>query len=336
MSAFKAFLLTLEAGGTELRSSALNEAAISQPLPTGAAAAIGSFDGVHLGHQRVIENAVATARMRGVASAVIVFDPHPQAYFQYKTGKPAEPFRLMSLPQQLKIFEALGVSTVFVLRFDSALAALSPEAFARQLLHEQLRLSHVACGFDFRFGHKGAGDAAALAAFGERLGFSTSETACQTDETGHKLSSSAVREALKEGNVQLAEHILGRPQAYRGVVTRGDRIGHTIGFPTANIDLGDYVRPKRGVYVTRTHRDDGQISGSVTNFGTRPTVDGLSERFETHIFGLEHDIYDRVIEVELLHYLRPEHKFDSFEALKAQIARDAETSRTYFTAKLSD
>ena len=334
-SSLKAFLLTLEAGGN-LRSTALTEAAVSQALPKGAAAAIGSFDGVHLGHQRVIENAVATARMQGAPSAVIAFDPHPQAYFLQRAGQTVEPFRLMSLAQQLKAFEALGVGTVFVLRFDPLLASLSPEDFVRNLLHEHLRLIHVACGFDFRFGHKGAGDAGLLAQLGPQFGFTTSETACQSDETGHKLSSSAVRDALKAGNVQLAGHILGRPQAFRGVVTRGDQIGRTIGFPTANIDMDDYLRPKQGVYVTRTTLDAGdgesQVFGSVTNFGKRPTVNGLSERFETHIFDLDHEIYDRVIEVELLHYLRPEQKFDSFDALKAQIARDAETAKAYFKA----
>ncbi|MEM9965067.1 MAG: riboflavin biosynthesis protein RibF [Asticcacaulis sp.] len=329
MSSLKAFLLTLEPGG-DLRSSALNDAAVSQALPKGVSAAIGSFDGVHLGHQRVIENAVATGRRHNAPSAVIAFDPHPQTYFLQKAGKAVEPFRLMSLPQQLKAFEALGVGTVFVLRFDPVLASLSPEDFVRILLYEHLKIVHVACGFDFRFGHKGAGDAPLLAQLGTQFGFTTSETACQTDETGHKLSSSAVREALLDGNVQLAGHILGRPQAYRGVVTRGDQIGRTIGFPTANIDMGDYLRPKKGVYVTRTTLDNGQIFGSVTNFGNRPTVNGLSERFETHIFDLDHEIYDRVIEVELLHYLRPEQKFDSFDALKAQIARDAETAKAYF------
>lgn len=333
MSSLKAFLLTLEPGG-DLRSSALNEAAISQALPKGVSAAIGSFDGVHQGHQRVIENAVATGRRHNAPSAVIAFDPHPQAYFLQKAGKAVEPFRLMSLPQQLKAFEALGVGTVFVLRFDPVLASLNPEDFVRILLHEHLKIIHVACGFDFRFGNKGAGDAPLLAQLGTQFGFTTSETACQTDETGHKLSSSAVREALLDGNVQLAGHILGRPQAYRGLVTRGDQIGRTIGFPTANIDMGDYLRPKKGVYVTRTTLDAGdgdvQVYGSVTNFGNRPTVNGLSERFETHIFDLDHEIYDRVIEVELLHYLRPEQKFDSFDALKAQIARDAETAKAYF------
>ncbi|MFT4090921.1 MAG: riboflavin biosynthesis protein RibF [Asticcacaulis sp.] len=328
-SSLKAFLLTLEPGGN-LRSSALSEAAVSQALPKGASAAIGSFDGVHQGHQRVIENAVATGRMHNAPSAVIAFDPHPQTYFLQKAGKEVAPFRLMTLPQQFKAFEALGVSTVFVLRFDPVLAGLAPEDFVRTLLHEHLQLVHVACGFDFRFGHKGAGDAQLLSRLGAELGFTTSETACQTDETGHKLSSSAVREALQSGNVQLAGHILGRPQAYRGTVTRGDQIGRTIGFPTANIDMGDYLRPKQGVYITRTHLDDGRTFGSVTNFGKRPTVNGLSERFETHIFDLDHEIYDRVIEVELLHYLRPEQKFDSFDALKAQIARDAETARDYF------
>ncbi|ESQ78006.1 riboflavin biosynthesis protein RibF [Asticcacaulis sp. YBE204] len=326
----KAFNLAVDADGS-LRTTALNAAAEGLPLPVRASAALGSFDGVHRGHQRVIENAIAAAHRLGEASAVICFDPHPQTYFLSRTGEAVTPFRLMSLAQQLHAFEALGVEYALVLRFDEHLSALTAEAFARIILKDHLNLSHVSCGFDFRFGAKGTGTAEALAAFGETMDFTTFITPCQSDETGHKLSSSAVRDALDSGNPQLAGHVLGRAQAFEGVVTRGDQIGRQIGFPTANIELGDYLRPKYGVYVTRTHLADGRVLGSVTNFGKRPTVGGLSERFETNIFGLDHEIYDQTIEVELLHYIRPEHKFPSFEALKEQIAKDAETAKAYFS-----
>ncbi|WP_370639742.1 riboflavin biosynthesis protein RibF [Asticcacaulis sp. AND118] len=325
----KAFLLTLDAGG-KLHAQALNDAAHGEEWPTEACAAIGSFDGVHRGHQRVIENAIAAGRRLGAPSAVVCFDPHPQAFFLARAGKAITPFRLMTLDQQVRAFAALGVEYVFVLRFDETLSALTAEAFTQQILHGHLKLSHISCGFDFRYGTQGMGSAETLRAFGTQMGFTTAVTPCQTDETGHKLSSSAVRDALEAGDAQLAGHVLGRPQAFEGVVTRGDQIGRQIGFPTANIELGDYLRPKYGVYVTRTRLADGRVLGSVTNFGKRPTVGGLSERFETHIFGLDHEIYDQTIEVELLHYLRPEEKFPSFDDLKAQIAKDAETAQAYF------
>lgn len=323
----KAFLLTLSPDALSVEP--LNDAARDKPLPQGTSAAIGSFDGVHRGHQRVIENAVAAAHRLGVGSSVICFDPHPQAYFLQKTGKASTPFRLMNLAQQLRAFEALGVDNAFVLRFNDTLSEFSADAFVQTLLRDTLRLKHVSCGFDFRFGTKGSGDAATLTQLGAASGFTTAVTPCQVDETGHKLSSSAVREALEGGNTQLAGHTLGRAQAYEGVVAKGDQLGRTIGFATANIDLGDYLRPKYGVYVTRTRLTDGQVFGSVTNVGVRPTVDGLNERFETHIFGLNHEIYGQIIEVELLHYLRPEQKFASFDDLKAQIARDAQAARDY-------
>lgn len=323
------FLLTPGPDGA-LSALATGDQAPGTQLPRGASAAIGSFDGVHRGHQRVIENAIAAAHRLETSSAVICFDPHPQAFFLTRAAKPVTPFRLMTLDQQVRAFSQLGVDNVFVLRFDDTLSRLSAEDFAAQILRDNLGLRHISCGFDFRFGAKGTGTADALRAFGDEMGFSTAITPCQSDETGHKLSSSAVREALENGDPQMAGHVLGHAQAFAGTVTRGDQIGRQIGFPTANIDMGDYLRPKYGVYVTRTHLSDGRTLSSVTNLGKRPTVGGLSERFETHIFGLDQEIYDQRIEVELLHYLRPEQKFPSFDALKEQIARDAEAAKAYF------
>jgi riboflavin kinase / FMN adenylyltransferase len=296
-------------------------------FPNDVSAAIGSFDGVHLGHQRVIHEAVSFAKSNGGKSAVIFFNPHPQSYFQPQ----AEPFRLMATSQQLRAFEALGVDYAYCIAFNKALSGLSAHAFATELLSKRMKLLHLSSGFDFRFGQRGSGDADALKTFGNDLGFTTSIVALQSDETGHKLSSSGVREALINGDPQLAGHILGRPQAFMGQVILGDQIGRKLGFKTANMGLGSYLRPKYGVYVTRTTLSDGQVFGSVTNFGKRPTLGGLAEQFESHIFGLEHDIYNQVIEVDLLHYLRPEQKFLSLDALKAQIKKDADAAQAYFT-----
>ncbi|MGN6209119.1 riboflavin biosynthesis protein RibF [Asticcacaulis sp.] len=296
------------------------------PLPVGASAAIGSFDGVHIGHQHVIESAIAAAKVQGVPSAVICFDPHPQSFF-HKDGKP---FRLMHLSQQLRAFEALGVDYAFVLSFDVNLSALTAEDFARLILHDYLKLSHVSAGFDFQFGKRGGGHAKDLVAFGEQLGFSTDILPCQTDTAGHKLSSSAVRDALLAGDAKLAAEILGRPQAYLGEVIHGAKQGRTIDFPTLNLALADYQRPRYGIYITQTTLPDGRVIDGVSNIGIRPTVGGEIELLETYLFDFSEEIYGLVVETALLDFIRPEAKFDSFDEMKLEIQNDAAKARAYF------
>ncbi len=294
--------------------------------PKGAAIAIGSFDGVHVGHQHVIESAIARAKTSGVASAVLFFNPHPQSFF-----KPdGAPFRLMSFSQQLRAFEALGVDRAYIVSFNAALSALTPEAFARDILHEAFGVSHVSAGFDFQFGARGAGHARDLVAFGEQFGFTTDILPLQTDDQGLKLSSSAVRDALVAGDAATATHILGRPQAYLGEVIHGNKLGRTIDFPTLNLQLGDYQRPRYGIYVTQTLLGDGRLVNGVSNIGVRPTVGGNVELLETFLFDFSEEIYGQVIETTLLAFLRPEAKFDSFEAMKVQIQADAEAARAWF------
>ena len=292
----------------------------------GACAAIGSFDGVHVGHQHVIESAIARAKAQGKPSAVIFFDPHPQSFFR----PDSTPFRLMQVAQQLRAFEALGVDYAYLLSFDAALAALTPDAFATRILRDALGVSHVSAGFDFQFGARGAGHAKDLVAFGDQLGFTTDILPLQTDDKGLKLSSSAVREALVKGDAETAAHVLGRPQAYLGEVIHGNKLGRTIDFPTLNVQLDDYQRPRYGIYVTRTRLGDGRVVEGVTNIGIRPTVGGNVELLETFLFDFSEDIYGQVIETELLHFLRPEARFESFEAMKVQIQSDADAARAWF------
>ena len=299
------------------------------PLPVGASAAIGSFDGVHIGHQHVIESAIAAAKARSVPSAVICFDPHPQSFF-HKNGKP---FRLMHLSQQLRAFEALGVDYAFVLSFDANLSSLTAEDFARLILHDYLKLIHVSAGFDFQFGKRGGGHAKDLVAFGEQLGFTTDILPCQTDTAGHKLSSSAGRDALLAGEAKLAAEILGRPQAYLGEVIHGAKQGRTIDFPTLNLTLGDYQRPRYGIYVTQTTLPDGRVVNGVSNIGIRPTVGGDTELLETYLFDFSEEIYGQVVETALLDFIRPEAKFDSFDEMKLEIQNDAAKARAYFQKK---
>ncbi len=298
----------------------------SAHLPAGAAAAIGSFDGVHVGHQHVIESAIRAARAEGVPSAVICFDPHPQTYFR----PDGTPFRLMQLSQQVRAFEDLGVDYAFVLEFDSHLSGLSAEAFAGLILRDHMQLSHVSAGFDFQFGKKHSGHARDLVAFGQVMGFTTDILPIQTDEAGHKLSSSAVRDALIAGDAVTAAHILGRPQAYLGAVQHGAKLGRTIDFPTLNIDLGLYQRPRYGIYVTQTLLADGRVVNGVTNIGVRPTVGGDIELLETYLFDFGEEIYGQTTETRLLDFIRPEAKFDSFDALKAEIKNDEAKARAWF------
>ena len=296
------------------------------PLPVGASAAIGSFDGVHVGHQHVIESAIAAARAKGVPSAVICFDPHPQSFFH----KDGISFRLMQLSQQLRAFEALGVDYAFVLNFDANLSSLTAEDFARLILRNYLKLSHVSAGFDFQFGKRGGGHAKDLVAFGEQFGFTTDILPCQTDTSGHKLSSSAVRDALLAGDAKLAAEILGRPQAYLGEVIHGAKQGRTIDFPTLNLALGDYQRPRYGIYVTQTTLPDGRVINGVSNIGVRPTVGGDIELLETYLFDFSEEIYGQTVETALLDFIRPEAKFASFDEMKLEIQNDAAKARAYF------
>lgn len=296
-------------------------------LPRGLAAAIGSFDGVHLGHQHVIESALAAGRATGAQTAVICFDPHPQSFFRPDSA----PFRLMRLSQQVRAFEALGVDCALVIRFDGNLSGLTAEAFAQGILHDGFGLSHVSAGYDFQFGKRGGGHASDLQAFGERFGFTTDILPLQTDSEGDKLSSSSVRDALLAGDAALAAHILGRPPAYLGRVEHGAKLGRTIDFPTLNISLGQYLRPRYGIYVTQTRLGDGRVVDGVSNIGVRPTVGGDIELLETYLFDFSEDLYGQMVETLLLDFIRPEAKFDSFEALKIEIQNDAAKARAWFS-----
>ncbi len=298
----------------------------ARSLPEGAAAAIGSFDGVHLGHRQVIGLAVDAAKRDGKPAAVICFDPHPQAFFR----PDGAPFHLMELSQQLRAFEALGVDYAYVLAFDFAMSQLSPEAFARLVLRDQLKLSHVASGADFHFGRKGEGKAQDLIAFGRDLGFTADILPLQTDAAGNKLSSTHVRQALLEGDVLRANAILGHPQAYLGTVEHGAKLGRTIDFPTLNLTLGHYQRPRYGIYVTETVLEDGRVVAGVSNIGVRPTVGGDIELLETYLFDFSEEVYGQTVETRLLDFIRPEAKFDSFEALKVAIQDDAAKARSWF------
>lgn len=289
----------------------------------GGALALGNFDGVHRGHRAVIAEAVAAGRRMGLACGVVSFEPHPRRYFQ----PDAEPFRLTTVAQQARALEALGVERLHLLPFDAEMAGLSDRAFAERVLAEGLGARHVAVGFDVTFGRGRTGSAERLAAYGAELGFTVSVTPEVASPDGAKLSSSAVREALMGARPQAAAAILGRPFAIEGEVVHGDKRGRTIGAPTANVELGDYVRPAFGVYATRTRLPDGRVLDGVASLGVRPMFHTPEPLLEVWLFDFDEEIYGQVIETELIAWIRPELKFDGLEALKARIDQDAAEAR---------
>ena len=289
----------------------------------GAAVAVGAFDGVHRGHQAVIAGARAAAERLGAPLGVVSFDPHPRRWFQPE----AAPFRLMRPDQMADALAPLGVDILYLLPFDAEMAGMTDAAFAERVLADGLGIRHAAVGFDFTFGKGRSGSPEALRAYGQRLDFTVSVVERLDDADGLKLSSSAVREALKAGDMVRAAAILGRPFAIRGEVVHGDKRGRTIGVPTANVPLGDYMRPAYGVYATRSRLADGRVVDGVASLGVRPMYALETPLLEVWLFDFDGDLYGQTLETELVAWLRGEQRFDGLEALKVQIEADAKAAR---------
>ncbi len=289
----------------------------------GAAAAVGAFDGVHRGHQAVIGAAREAAERLSAPLAVVTFEPHPRRWFQPE----AAPFRLMTTGQMARALETQGVQRLHLLPFDAGMAAMSDEAFARDVLAGGLGLKQAAVGFDFTYGKGRTGSPEALTRIGRELGFSVSVTERVDDRSGLKLSSSAVREALAAGDMARATRILGRPFAIEGEVVHGDKRGRTIGVPTANVRMGDYMRPAYGVFATRTRLADGRVIDGVANLGVRPMFETPEPLLEVWLFDFSGDLYGQVVETQLIARLRGEMSFDGLDALKIQIDADARAAR---------
>jgi riboflavin kinase/FMN adenylyltransferase len=288
----------------------------------GAAVAFGNFDGVHLGHQRVIAEAAEAANRLGAPLGVISFEPHARMHFE----PDSPPFRLMTPAQLARAVEALGVERLYLLPFGVEMANFTDHGFAQTVLAKGLGVRHIAVGFDVTFGKDRTGDPASMRRYGQDMGFTVS-VAEKVAVEGMKLSSTAVREALAAGKPIVAAGILGRPFAIEGVVQKGRQLGRKLGFPTANVLLGDYVAPKFGVYATRTRLSDGRRLGGVANIGVNPTTGVVDARLEVWLFDFDEDIYGEVIETELIEFLRPEEKFPSIPAMVEQIWRDAARAR---------
>lgn len=295
------------------------------PFPAhlrGGVIALGNFDGFHRGHQAVVAQAVAHARAEGRPAIVATFDPHPAAYFRPDSA----PFRLTTIAQRARLFAAAGADATLVLRFDAAMAALSPEAFVLDELVARHGAAGIVTGADFTFGRARAGTPRLLAELGLAHGIGIATVAPVTDAAG-PISSSRIRAALVAGDCPTATALLTRPFAIEGAVVHGDKVGRTIGYPTANIDMGDYLRPHYGIYAVRARLDDGRILDGAANLGIRPSFDPPKLLLEPYFFDFSENLYGRVIEVALVAFLRPEAKFDSLDALTAQMARDCDAAR---------
>lgn len=293
----------------------------------GGIVALGNFDGFHLGHQAVVGRAVARGRSEGRPALVATFDPHPVRHF--RPG--AEPFRLTTLDQRERLFAEAGADAMVVFRFDAALAALTAEQFVTERLIGCLRVAGVVTGEDFTFGNAKGGNTRALAAAGAAQGFAA-ETVGPVALDGEAVSSSRIRDLLRSGDMRGAARLLTRPFAIEGVVRHGDKLGRTIGYPTANIDMGKYLRPAYGIYAVRGRLEDGRVLDGAANLGVRPTFEPPKELLEPYFFDFTGDLYGRCVEVDLVEYLRPEAKFDTLEALQAQMAADCDRARAVLRA----
>lgn len=288
--------------------------------------AIGVFDGLHLGHRAVIEDAARSAAEAGGGSVVVTFDPHPVEVLN--PGK--APRLLTDTPHKLRLLEReLGVGTVLVVKFDAAFAALSGEAFVDSLLGNAPAsgIVRISVGEDWRFGRARGGDLALLEKMGRERGFTVSGLGTVELE-GTRVSSTRVREALTAGDLATAARLLGRDYSVHGKVELGRQLGRTLGFPTANLSVRREQLPPPGVYATRTRVGD-EVFGGVANLGVRPTVEdeGAELRLEVHLFGLDREIYGEDVELEFVAWVREERRFDGLEALKEQIARDVKAAK---------
>jgi len=303
------------------------------PEAAGAAVAIGNFDGVHEGHRAVIGTAAKAARDAGVPLGAVTFEPHPRSWFM----PDQEAFRLTPLRPKARQLEALGIDFLFVLSFDEWMAGRPAEDFVRDILMDGLQVGHLVVGHDFVFGKARGGSAETLKRFQEGGAFDLTIVPSVNDETGGGYSSTRIREALKRGDPAAAASLLGRPWEIEGHILPGDQRGRTIGFPTANLDLADYIHPKFGVYAIQIDLEEAESGvpawhGGVANLGERPTIGDNKVLLEVNIFDFNEDIYGRLARVRLLDYIRPEMKFDGLDALKAQIAEDATAARRIIAA----
>ncbi len=290
-------------------------------LAKGCVATIGNFDGLHLGHQQIIDRLKGKAKALDLPSTVISFEPLPAEFFM-----PEPPARIYPMRDKIRLLDELGVDNYLCLKFDQSLANMSPEAFVQNILLDALHVKYLAVGDDFRFGRGRAGDFKLLDSMGKKAGMEVSDTPTY-ELDGQRVSSTRIRHHLEKGEISAASRLLGHKYQLSGRVRHGDKRGRTIGFPTLNMRVLNHIAPARGVYAVRVHGLGEPALKGVANLGARPTVKGAENRLETHLFDFDQDVYGRYICVELVSFLRREQRFDDFEQLKKQIEKDAEQAR---------
>jgi riboflavin kinase/FMN adenylyltransferase len=286
--------------------------------------AIGNFDGIHLGHQKILREVVERSRRSGSVAAAITFDPHPLCVLRPADAPPL----ISTLDQRIAMMDALGLDAVLVLKFDLDLSRLSPDEFVQEILAEGLHVCAVLVGGNFRFGHRHAGDTKLLAELGRRYSFSV-ETILPVEFRGTVVSSSRIRQAIREGRVGLAARWLGRPFALCGAVRTGTGRGRQVVVPTLNLETGQELLPRTGVYATETSVG-GTVYRSATNVGYRPTFDGKRLTIESHLFDFSSEVTGGPIEVRFCTRLRDEKKFPAIEALREQVSRDLSRTQKFF------
>lgn len=289
---------------------------------------IGNFDGVHLGHQRILAQVKEKAKEQQLLSSVMVFEPQPLEWFRPDQA----PARIMSLRDKLTALRNYGIERVFCARFNKSFQSLSASEFVKQVLVKGLNVRHLVVGDDFRFGSGREGDFAYLCEAGKAHGFTVEDTPTYLHD-GQRVSSTRVREALAQGKLQEAEMLLGHPYFISGRVHHGDKIGRKIGTPTANLVLRHAKVPINGVYVVTVTGAGLQDHPAVASVGTRPTVGGAQLRLEVHLLNFNGDLYGQHLTVTMKHFLRPELKFDGLDALTQAIHKDIQQATQWFTAK---
>lgn len=286
---------------------------------------LGVFDGLHLGHQKIIQKVVSRAKAVNAVPTVITFDPHPRAVLYPESSPPL----LQTLDQRLANFNVLGIEQAIVIRFNQEFANQNAEVFLRDIVHERLQAKEVFLGKGFAFGKNRGGNIELLKKISAELGFFADEVP-EITVRGQRISSSKIRELLADGKINFARRMLGRPYGVEGQIIHGDQRGRSIGFPTANLKPRNRVIPKYGVYAT-ANLIDGKWRRSITNVGVRPTFEGDKEpSIESYIFDFDGDLYGDVLRVRFLHRIRDERKFSGIEELKNQIEKDTHRALNYF------
>ena len=286
---------------------------------------IGTFDGVHIGHQEIIEKIIEDAKNSDCESLILTFFPHPRMVLAHESGVKL----LNTINEKIELLQKIGLSDLIIHPFDETFSQLSAEEFVADILVEKLKIKKIILGHDHRFGKNRSASIEDLIIFGKKYNFEVEQISAQKiDQVA--ISSTKIRTALLEGNITLANQYLGYQYFFSGKVVKGKQLGRTIGFPTANIQIDEEYKliPKNGVYIVKSTISDKTYFGMM-NIGTRPTVDGKNLTIEVYFFDFEKDIYDTSITVSILDRIRDEKKFDSFDDLKKQIEKDKETSISY-------